>query len=169
MRLLQSNPFGKVVINPPDLRAFVDNSPERAAGIVLHGRDIVVSTDRTDHCSMMDMAGIEQKMFAIDATATGDCGCPIYRDPATATLRGGTGNGHFSVDVWHRGDTDRIPFCIESIEELFAYLKSHRKLAKMDEIEIIIYNDDYVPVYSFDASGLHPHPVNLPQPRAMTR
>ena len=164
MRVLYSDLEGKVVLNPPNLPAFVSNSKNRAAAIVLIGSDIIVSTAYTDHCSMMDMAGIEHRLYALDEGGDHFNGDTMSNDPSTATLRGGLHDGKICFDIWHRSETDDITANTERLDAVYSYIVSHRKLRGISDFELAIYNSDYVLTHTFGKEGLVPEARTEPHP-----
>lgn len=144
MRVLSNTPAGKVILNPIDIVALVAQSPQKAAAVVVVGKDLIVSTAFTDHNSMLNAAGFEVRNYELED----DC------DPVLVTFRGGMTADSITFDIWHRGDQDKVGEYVDSIKSAFDFLSSHRKLKNIGSLEIAVYDTDYVQTHTFDSRGL---------------
>lgn len=138
---------GKVVLNPPDVFSFVANSPSKAAGIVFDGDDVIVSTEpMTPHDVMMDYAGVEDKGFDL-----------ALWEPGSGSIRAGMNAEGISVDVWMHDDAEGFPYSHDRLQALLDYVTFHRRMKRLPdtfEIELVIYDTDFVAAFSFVEEGL---------------
>lgn len=166
MRVLRTEYDGRIVLNPPDAIVFVASSKAGAAGVVLAGTDLVVSTVYTDHETMMTLAGIRQRSFSFDGLANEYSGEEITTDPAMATFRGGMSGTRISFDIWNYSDRTDIEDSVGSLQMAYDYFKSHRKLRSFDHLEIAIYNEEFQRTHTFGADGLVDERFQRPAPKA---
>jgi hypothetical protein len=138
---------GKVLLNPQDPLELVRASKYKAAGVILHFQDIVVSTEpMTAHDAIFDMAGFEEVPFTPGQGLAKD-----FSHRAAMNEHG------FSVDVWMTEPSEQFPYSREEMDDLLEYLENHRGLRKMPkefELEVLIHDDDGAPAYSYTREGL---------------
>lgn len=143
MRVLSNTPNGKLILNPPDIRQIIADSPRKAAALVVRGRDIIVDTTYSCHNDMMDAASIVENSFDLDGSNLPE-----------ATFRGGADLNNMTFHIVNEGDSAVIKDHIAQLELAFAFLKGHRKLRHIANLEIAIFDNDYVRTHTFDANGL---------------
>lgn len=143
MRVLSNTPSGKLILNPQNILQIVKDSPEKSAALVVRGKDIIVSTGYTCHNDMMDAAGIEMKNFDLSSNNVEE-----------ATFRGGINETGVSFDIWNLNDVVDVEGCTDVLQGAYDFLAAHRKLRHASQLQISIYDDDYVLTHTFDVDGL---------------
>jgi hypothetical protein len=143
MRVLSNTPEGKLILNPTDIRQLVEDSPQKAAALVVRGRDIIVNTTYSCHNDMMDAVGIVENPYNLK-------GCNL----SEATFRGGIGKSGMTFDIVNMNDCAVVESHIEQLQAAYEFLRSHWKLRHVPSLEIAIFDDDYVRTHTFDANGL---------------
>lgn len=144
MRVLSNQPSGKVVLNPPDVARFAEQS-QRGVAVVIAGKDILVSSkELIDHNSMMAMAGIEVNNFdPLNPTEAAEC-----------TFRGGLLEGTLALDIWHPGNSSGVDDKIDGLKSVLEYMQAHRGLRNVTDIRLTVYDEDYVATHEFTRDGL---------------
>lgn len=145
MKILSREPSGVVVLNPPNIVAFAAQSKHNAAAIVVSGDDLIASTSILGcHNTMMEMAGIELRNFAL---ADGN--------PKECSLRGGIHNGNVNIDIWNKdGKPEDVEAHVENLKRLLEFLTQHEGLRHASSVALTIFDDGYIESHVFTHQGL---------------
>ncbi len=145
--LFQGVGGGKVILNPTDALNLVKSSKFRAAGVILHFEDIVVSTEpMLAHDALFDIAGFEEVPFTP--------GQGLAKD---FSHRAAMNEYGLSVDVWMTEPSEEFPYTRDEMDDLLGYLEGHRRLKRMPadfELEIVVHDDSGSAAYSYTRAGL---------------
>jgi hypothetical protein len=143
MRILSNGPGGKLILNPPSIVQLVKDSPMKNAALVIRGNDAVVSTGYTCHNDMMDAAGIVETPYVLDA-----------KNITEATFRGGINEYGIIFHIWNKNNAYEIGDHVCALQAAYDFLSQHRRLRRAPNVEIAVFDDDYVVTHHFSNMGL---------------
>ncbi len=143
MRILSNGPDGKLILNPPNIVQLVKDSPMKNAALVICGNDAVVSTGYTCHNDMMAAAGIVETPYVLDAENTTE-----------ATFRGGINECGIIFHIWNENNAFEVEDHVCALQAAYDFLSQHRRLRHAPNLEIAVFDDDYVVTHHFSNAGL---------------